>query len=146
MQINLNLCYGVMIEYDSNLKEYLNILPKSINIQNIIKGFDDIKPILDSIDPSILSFSDISVELLSPRNFEQLLMLSNLAKSIQLYMDDEVNKWNVEEFPLNYKSITDTIIIRHFRSNDFQIQVLNVFQNIKRLTLDRNSCIVENSG
>ena len=72
-------------------------------------------------------------------------MLSNLAKSIKLEMDDQVNEWEVKEFLPNYKSITDTLKIRKFSSNDFQIQVLNVFQNIKRLTL-KNSRIVKNSG
>jgi hypothetical protein len=72
-------------------------------------------------------------------------MLSNLAKSIELYMDDEVNKWNVEEFPPNYKSITDTFIIWKFINNDIQIQVVNVFQNIKTLRLEF-SHFVENSG
>ena len=60
-------------------------------------------------------------------------------------MYDTVNKWEAKKFSPNYKSITDTIIIRDFSSNDFQIQLLNVFQNIKRLTLNY-SRIVENSG
>ena len=72
-------------------------------------------------------------------------MVSNLAKSIQLDMDDAVEKWEVKQFPLNYKSITDTFIIRYFINNDIQIQVLNVFQNIKTLILE-HSRIVENSG
>jgi hypothetical protein len=90
------------------------MLPKSINIQNKIKDFDKIKAILDSIDHSILSFSDIRVTLESERNLEQLLMLSNLAKSIELDVDDQVNKWEIKEFPLNYKSITDTFTIINF--------------------------------
>ena len=71
-------------------------------------------------------------------------MLSNLAKSIKLEMDDQVNKWEVKEFPPNFKSITDTFRISYFINNDIRIQVLNVFQNIKTLTL-QFSCFVENS-
>ena len=59
-------------------------------------------------------------------------------------MHDEVNKWNVKKFTPNYKSITDTLKISNFSSNDFQIQVVNVFQNIKTLTL-KFSRFVENS-
>jgi hypothetical protein len=72
-------------------------------------------------------------------------MLSNFAKSIELDMNDYKYKWEVKEFPPNCKSITDTLKISNFSSNDFQIQVVNVFQNIKTLTLNY-SCIVENSG
>jgi hypothetical protein len=68
-------------------------------------------------------------------------MLSNTAKSIELLMHDEVNKWEVKKFTPNYKSITDTLKIRKFINNEFQIQVVNVFQNIKSLTLEW-SCFV----
>jgi hypothetical protein len=56
-----------------------------------------------------------------------------------------VIKWKVYEFPPNYKSITDTLELKFFKTNDIQIQVLNVFKNIKTLTFEL-SCIVENSG
>jgi hypothetical protein len=63
-------------------------------------------------------------------------MLSNLAKSIDLDVHDEVNEWEVKEFLPNYKSITDTLKVNRFKSNYFQIQVVNLFQNIKKLTLE----------
>ena len=101
MQINLRLG-GYRIKCYSNLEEYRNILPKSININESILDFDYIKLILKSIDPSILSFNKITVSLKSERNFEELLILSNLAKCITLHMEPEVNKWKVKEFPKNY--------------------------------------------
>ena len=61
MQINLRQG-GYLIDYDSNLEEFWNILPKSISINGYLSDFDDIKAILDSRDPSIYSFSDIRVK------------------------------------------------------------------------------------
>ena len=75
MQINLSLGGYKRIERDSNLKDYQNMLPKSINFEGYI--LDDIIAILDSRYPSILSFNDISFYLESLRKLEQLLMLSN---------------------------------------------------------------------
>jgi hypothetical protein len=72
-------------------------------------------------------------------------MLSNLAKSIELDMYAKVKEWEIKEFSPNYKSITDTIKFKRFSNYDIQIQMLNVFQNIKTLTLE--CCgFVENSG
>ena len=72
-------------------------------------------------------------------------MLSNLAKSIELDMYNKVNEREIKEFSPSYKSITDTIKFKRFRNYDIQIQMLNVFQNIKTLTLE--CCgFVENSG
>jgi hypothetical protein len=78
-------------------------------------------------------------------------MVSDLAKSIQLDMDDAVENWEVIQYPPNYKSITDTFKISNFRRNDFQIQLLNEFKSIKTLTLKysptlKYSRIDENSG
>jgi hypothetical protein len=78
------------------------VLPKSINIQNTMYDFYEIKAILYSIYPSILSFSHIRVTLKSEIKFEELLILSNLAKSIDLDMVNAEKKWEVKEFPLNY--------------------------------------------
>ena len=80
------------------MDEYRNILPKSININRIFSS-EDIKPILDSLDHSILSFSHITVYLNSVEKLEQLLMVSSLAKSILLYMNDRMEKWDIEEVP-----------------------------------------------
>jgi hypothetical protein len=51
---------------------------------------------------SIFSFSDIYIYLNSERNFEELLILSTLVKSIAFYMRDEVKNWKVKEFPQNH--------------------------------------------
>ena len=72
------------------------------------------------------------------------MILSNLAKSIDLDIFDKVG-WKIKEFPPNYKSITDTLNVKFFKTNDIEIQVLNVFQNIKTLRLEF-SHFVENSG
>ena len=101
MQINLRLG-GYRIKCDSNLEEYRNILPKSININESILDFDYIKLILKSIDPSILSFNKITVSLKSERNFEELLILSSLVKSIKIDMYAKVNYWKVKNIPRNY--------------------------------------------
>jgi hypothetical protein len=77
------------------------MLPKSISF-GYIKYSDNITLILDSIYHSILSFSDTYVELKSEKNFEELLILSNKAKSITIRIDDEVNYWKIKEFPQNY--------------------------------------------
>ena len=69
------------------------------------------------------------------------MILSNLAKNITLDMDDKVNKWKTQEFPPNYKSITDTLKIWFFSNSDIQIQVVNVFKNIKKLKLNFSSFI-----
>ena len=61
-----------------------------------------IRLILESIDHSILSFSHIYVYLKSEKNFEELLILSNKAKFIEIHMDDEVNYRKIKEFPQNY--------------------------------------------
>jgi hypothetical protein len=76
------------------LDEYQNILPKSINIHRV-SDFE-IKPILDSIDRSILSISHVRVSLKSKNDFEQLLMVSNLAKSIDLHMIDKMDVWEIK--------------------------------------------------
>ena len=61
MQINILDGYGVMIE-KLNLNEYRNIHPKSINIKEA-SFFAVIKEVLDSIDHSILSFSNVTILL-----------------------------------------------------------------------------------
>jgi hypothetical protein len=104
MQINLrfehNYNRSLSIEGNKRLDEYRNILPKSITINGIIPEFGKMK-----LYSSILSFSDINFKNLnSERQFEELLILSNLAKSITLFMDDEgfLNYWKVKNIPRNY--------------------------------------------
>ena len=60
-------------------------------------------------------------------------MVSNLAKSIVLCLTYLMDKWLIKKIPPNLKFFADTLDISHFKNNDIQTKVLNLFQNIKTL-------------
>lgn len=86
MKLNLFYCSTRKLQIDDiNQDTHIGILPKHIQINT--KDSIDIALILQIkqyFDPSILSFNDIEVKIFDNYNFEQLKILSEIAKRVTL--------------------------------------------------------------
>ncbi len=113
------------------MEQYFYINPKKIIINGQLK-FDNIKLIVDTLDPSFVSFNRISVQV-SSWNFYKLKILSNLAKIVYIEFEDENYGNKVEEFEPNESSVTEVLIVHKIIKSYWILKLLKIFKNVKSL-------------
>jgi hypothetical protein len=75
-----------------------------------------LQKILNSFDNSILSIKEINIREYSIK-LEQLEIASNLAKEVTIELYDKKNLSEIDECPVNFKSVTNILTIQNIRKH-----------------------------
>ena len=119
MRINLHIWKFLKKLERINLEDFWNIFPKKIQINGFFE-IDQIKEMLDSIQPSKIFYEEIAVN-----KSEQIQIVSKLAKKVTIW----IKEYEKKDFKVNNSSITDVLIIKSIKS----LQYAGLFPNIKNL-------------